>query len=133
MDKPATGEPVQCDLSWASLASRRQATAVAIGPKGKRRTLDRQDNMAGQELQLEFRAVVIALSSIQSQVSQGPGTTRQPSPRQYPDAPRPAADSGEVPEAGRLLRDTLDEDDGDTLDGDEPGPLVTIIVSPSSR
>jgi hypothetical protein len=31
-----------------------------------------------------------------------------------------------------LLRDTLDEDDSDTLDGDEQGPLVTIIVSPSS-
>jgi hypothetical protein len=35
--------------------------------------------------------------------------------------------------AGRVLRDTLDEDDGDTLDGDEPGLLVTIVVSPSSR
>jgi hypothetical protein len=32
-----------------------------------------------------------------------------------------------------VLRDTLDEDDGDTLDGDEPGRLVTMIVSPSSR
>jgi hypothetical protein len=32
-----------------------------------------------------------------------------------------------------LLRDTLDEDDGGTLDGDEQGLLVTIIVSPSSR
>jgi len=31
-----------------------------------------------------------------------------------------------------VLRDTLDEDDSDTLDGDEQGPLVTIIVSPSS-
>jgi hypothetical protein len=31
-----------------------------------------------------------------------------------------------------LLRDTLDEDDGDTLDGDEQGLLVTSIVSPSS-
>jgi hypothetical protein len=31
------------------------------------------------------------------------------------------------------LRDTLDEDDGDTLDGDEPGPSVATIVSPSSR
>jgi hypothetical protein len=31
-----------------------------------------------------------------------------------------------------VLRDTLDEDDGATLDGDEPGPLMTIIVSPSS-
>src|ERR687898_84 len=32
-----------------------------------------------------------------------------------------------------MLRDTLDEDDGDTPDGDGPGPLVTMIVSPSSR
>jgi hypothetical protein len=31
-----------------------------------------------------------------------------------------------------MLRDTLDKDDGDTPDGDEPGPLVIIIVSPSS-
>ena len=31
-----------------------------------------------------------------------------------------------------VLRDTLDEDDGDTLDGDEQGPLLAIIVSPSS-
>jgi len=31
-----------------------------------------------------------------------------------------------------VSRDTLDEDDSDTLDGDEQGPLVTIIVSPSS-
>jgi len=38
-----------------------------------------------------------------------------------------------LPTIAVLLRDTLDEDDGDTLDGDEPGPLVTIIVSPSSR
>jgi hypothetical protein len=32
-----------------------------------------------------------------------------------------------------LLRDTLDEDDGDTPDEDGLGPLVIIIVSPSSR
>jgi hypothetical protein len=31
-----------------------------------------------------------------------------------------------------VLRDTLDGDGGDTLDGDDPGQLMTILLSPSS-